>query len=122
LKGKTRPFNPYKGLKSLAAYFGTALRFGFYSSRVVAPNEYHFSPVADTGDDGENQRLEDIMNATDDQLAVWQGICDAARQISRNQIKHFNDSDSDSNDKAVGKIRSLWKAYCDQVLGPVHEL
>jgi hypothetical protein len=28
LTGKTRPFDPYKGAKSLASYFGTALRLG----------------------------------------------------------------------------------------------
>jgi hypothetical protein len=51
LIGKTRPFDPYKGPKSLAIYFGIALRFVSYFSRVVAPDEYHFSTVAEDNDD-----------------------------------------------------------------------
>jgi hypothetical protein len=69
--GKTRPFDPYKGAKSLISYFGIALRFVSYFSRVVAPNEYYFSPVAGTDDDVEDQRPEDIIEVIDDQLAVW---------------------------------------------------
>lgn len=68
LTGKTRPFDPYKGPKSLAAYFGIALRFVSYFSRVVAPDEYHFSAVAE--DDDDMQRPEDVIEATDEQLAV----------------------------------------------------
>ena len=70
LISKTRPFDPYKGAKSLASYFGTALRFVSYFSRVMAPNEYYFSPAADADDDVEVQRPEDIIEAIDDQLAV----------------------------------------------------
>jgi hypothetical protein len=36
----------------------------------VAPDEYHFSAVTDPDDDGERQRPEDIIEATDEQLAV----------------------------------------------------
>jgi hypothetical protein len=39
-----------------------------YFSRVVAPNEYHFSTVVKGDDD--MQRPEDIIEATDEQLAV----------------------------------------------------
>jgi hypothetical protein len=70
LTGKTRPFDPYKGPKSLASYFGIALRFVSYFSRVIAPDKYHFSPAADADDDTEDQRPEDIIEAIDDQLAV----------------------------------------------------
>jgi hypothetical protein len=72
LTGKTRPFDPYKGPKSLATYFGMALRFVSYFSRVVAPDEYHFSAVAE--DDDDIQRPEDVIEATDEQLAVWRDI------------------------------------------------
>jgi hypothetical protein len=41
-----------------------------YFSRVIAPNKYYFSPVADADDDTEDQRPEDIIEATDDQLVV----------------------------------------------------
>jgi hypothetical protein len=68
--GKTRPFDPYKGPKSLATYFGIALRFVSYFSKVVAPDNYHFSLVADVDDDSERQRPEDIIGTTDEQLAV----------------------------------------------------
>ena len=71
LTGKTRLFDLYKGAKSLASYFGTALRFVLYFSRVVAPDEYYFSLAADADDNVEDQRPEDIIEATDDQLAVW---------------------------------------------------
>jgi hypothetical protein len=103
LIGKTRPFDPYKGAKSLASYFGTALRFVLYFSRVVAPNEYHFSPVADADDDVEDQRPEDIIKATDDQLAVWREICDLARQIRASRIEDYNDSDDNSDDDVLKK-------------------
>ena len=100
LTGKTRPFDPYKGPKSLASYFGTALRFVSYFSRVVAPDEYHFSPAADADDDVEDQRPEDIIEATDDQLAVWREICDLARQIRASRTEDYDDSDDnhDNND------------------------
>jgi hypothetical protein len=68
LIGKTRPFDPYKGPKSLAIYFGMALRFVSYFSRVVAPDKYHFSAVAE--DDDDIQRPEDVIEATDEQLVV----------------------------------------------------
>lgn len=51
LTGKTRPFDPHKGPKSLVSYFGIALRFVSYFSRVVAPDEYHFSAIAEDDDD-----------------------------------------------------------------------
>ena len=70
LIGKTRPFDSYKGPKSLATYFGIAHRFVSYFSKVVAPDDYHFSLVADAEDDSERQRPEDIIGATDEQLAV----------------------------------------------------
>jgi hypothetical protein len=39
-----------------------------YFSRVVAPNEYYFSIVAE--DDDDIQRPEDVIEATDKQLVV----------------------------------------------------
>jgi hypothetical protein len=36
----------------------------------VASDEYHFSPAADADDDVEDQRPEDVIDATDEQLAV----------------------------------------------------
>ena len=107
LTGKTRPFDPYKGAKSLASYFGTALRFVSYFSRVVAPDEYYFSPAADADDDVEDQRPEDIIEATDDQLAVWQEICNSARQIRANRTEDYDNGDDNNDDDDVLKERLL---------------
>jgi len=53
-----------------------------FFARVVAPDEYHFSAAAEDSD--ELQRPEDVIEATDEQLAVWQDI----RQIvQRSQTK-----------------------------------
>ena len=81
LTGKTRPFDPYKGPKSLATYFGMALRFVPYFSRVVAPDEYYFSAV---NEDDDMQRPEDIIEATDEQLAVWRDIYQIAQRRRTN--------------------------------------
>jgi len=43
-----------------------------YFSRVVAPDEYHFSAMVEDYDN--MQRPEDIVEATDKQLIVWQDI------------------------------------------------
>lgn len=72
LQGKTRLFDPYKGSKSLATYFGIAFRFVSYFSRVVAPDEYHFGLTA--RDTSEIERPEDVIEATDEQLAAWRNI------------------------------------------------
>jgi hypothetical protein len=109
LTGKTRPFDPYKGAKSLTSYFGTALRFVSYFSRVVAPDEYHFRMAADADDDVEGQRPEDIIEATDDQLAVWREICDLARQIRASRTEDYDDGDDNSDDDVLKeRLLELW--------------
>jgi hypothetical protein len=86
-----------------------ALRFVSYFSRVVAPDEYHFSLVADTDDDVEDQRPEDIIEATDDQLAVWRDICDVARRIRANETEDYNDGDDNSDDNLLKeRLLELW--------------
>jgi hypothetical protein len=109
LTGKTRPFDPYKGAKSLVSYFGTALRFVSYFGRVVAHDEYHFSLAADTDDDVEDQRPEDIIEATDDQLVVWRDICDVAQRIRANETEDYNDSDENNDDDVLKeRLLELW--------------
>ena len=49
-----------------------------YFSRVAAPDEYHFSAATEDGDS--MQRPEDIIEATDEQLAVWQDIQQIVQQ------------------------------------------
>jgi hypothetical protein len=69
---------------------------------------YHISPVADADDDVEHQRPEDIIEAKDDQLAVWREICDLARQIRVEKTKEYDDIDSnDDEDEDVSKERLL---------------
>ena len=104
LTGKTRPFDPYKGPKSLAAYFGIALRFVSYFSRVVAPDEYHFSAVAE--DDDDIQRPEDVIKATDEQLAVWRDIYQIA-QRRRTKPTEENDEEADEEEEKEMKDRLL---------------
>jgi hypothetical protein len=64
----------------------------------VAPDEYLFSPAADADDDVEDQRPEDIIEATDGQLAVWQEIWNSARQIRANRTKDYDNGDDNNND------------------------
>jgi superfamily II DNA helicase RecQ len=104
LTGKTRPFDPYKGPKSLAAYFGIALRFVSYFSRVVAPDEYHFSAVAE--DDDDIQRPEDVIKATDEQFAVWRDIYQIA-QRRRTKPTEENDEEADEEEEKEMKDRLL---------------
>lgn len=107
LQGKTRPFDPYKGPKSLETYFGTASRFVSYFARVVASNGYHFSVAAE--DSNDMQRPEDIIKATDEQLAVWQDVCQLAQQSRTDSIE----GDACASDKANGaklkdRLLELW--------------
>lgn len=51
LQGKTRPFDPYKGTKGLETYFGTACQIMSYFSRILAPDEYHFSAVTEDSEE-----------------------------------------------------------------------
>ena len=108
--GKTRPFDLYKGPKSLATYFGIAHRFVSYFSKVVAPDDYHFSLVADAEDDSERQRPEDIIGATDEQLAVWQDINRIARQkrMKEQTGDNGNDDDKDSNNELKERLLEFW--------------
>jgi hypothetical protein len=110
LTGKTRPFDPYKGSKSLATYFGMALRFVSYFSRVVAADEYYFSAVAE--DDDELQRPEDIIEATDEQLAVWRDIY---RIVQRRRMssteensEEADEADEEEEKEMKDRLLELW--------------
>jgi hypothetical protein len=109
LTGKTRPFGPYKGPKSLASYFGTALRFVSYFSRVVASDEYHFSPAADTDDDVEDQRPEDVIDATDEQLAVWRDIYQIVQRRRKSPDEENNEeADEEEQKRMKDRLLELW--------------
>jgi hypothetical protein len=64
----------------------------------VAPDEYHFSVVTNPDDNSEQQRPEDIIKATDEQLAVWQDIDRIAQQRCINEQTSNNDDDDDDDD------------------------
>ncbi|KAI7349578.1 hypothetical protein KC320_g5979 [Hortaea werneckii] len=107
LTGKARPFDPYKGPKSLVTYFGVAYRFVSYFSRVVAPDDYYFSPAA--GDDGETQRPEDTIEATDERLAVWQDILKLAmHRRTADQASDDRDDTEDDNSEMKERLLELW--------------
>jgi hypothetical protein len=107
LTGKTRPFDPYKGPKSLATYFGMALRFVSYFSRVVAPDEYHFSAVAENDDD--IQRPEDVIEATDEQLAVWRDIYQIAQRRRASPGEENNEeADEEEQKRMKDRLLELW--------------
>ena len=65
-------------------------------------------------DDSEGQRPEDIIDATDKQLAVWQDINQIARhkrtkeQNSNNNNDDDDDDDEDSTNKLKERLLELW--------------
>jgi hypothetical protein len=78
----------------------------------VAPDEYHFSLVMNPDDDSEGQRLEDIIDATDEQLAVWQDIDRIARQKRTKEQNGDNDNDDDDDEDSTNELKErlleLW--------------
>jgi len=110
LQGKTRPFDPYKEPSSLSKYFRAAHSFLSYFSRVVAPDEYYFSLAAEDGD--EAQRPEDVVDATDEQLAKWKEICEIVRRIGADRIENYDgcgDGDGDNVDNGLKeRLLELW--------------
>ena len=108
LTGKTRPFDPYKGSKSLATHFGMALRFVSYFSRVVAADEYHFSIVAEDDDD-DIQRPEDVIEATEEQLAVWRNIHRIAqRRRTTSSAENHEEADEKEEKELKDRLLELW--------------
>lgn len=84
-----------------------ALRFVSYFSRVVAPDEYHFSPAADN--DGETMRPEDIIQATEEQLVVWKEIHEMAKQMRMNEQTGTDDDDEEGyNSDLKNRLLQLW--------------
>ena len=107
LQGKTRPFDPHKEPGSLRKYFKAACSFLSYFSRVVAQDEYHFSPTVDV-DGRERERPEDIIEATEEQQAAWQDIYQMTKQRPRNeQTGNEDDSETDNSDLKE-RLLELW--------------
>lgn len=106
LTGKTRPFDPHKGPKSLVSYFGIALLFVSYFSRVVAPDEYHFSATAE--DDDDMQRPEDTIDATEEQLAVWQDIYQITQRRRANAVEEDKEESDEDGNGLKERLLELW--------------
>ncbi|KAK1807496.1 hypothetical protein LTR12_018154 [Friedmanniomyces endolithicus] len=68
--GRTRAFDPHKDAGSLKAYFRVAQQILVYFDRVAASEDYFFSHEPDE----ECVLLEDTLEPTDEQLAVWGAI------------------------------------------------
>ena len=78
-----------------------------FFARVVAPDEYYFSAAAEDSDD--IQRAEDIIEATDQQLAVWRDICQLAQQSQTNPIEGDEYiSDEVKGTKLKERLLELW--------------
>jgi hypothetical protein len=75
-----------------------------YFSRVVAPDEYHFSAVAE--DDDDIQRPEDVIEATDEQLVVWRDIYQIA-QRRQTSLDEENNKGADEEEQKRMKDRLL---------------
>ena len=80
--GKTRAFDPYKEPRTLKSYFAISQRFLSYFHRVIFPDEYYFE-IEDT--DEQAERPEDVVEATDEQLAAWNAIWQIAKQECRSE-------------------------------------
>ena len=74
--GSTRAFDPYKGSGALQDYFRVAQQALVYFDQVAASEDYFFSYE----DEEETILLEDVMEPTDEQLAVWEAIRVLARE------------------------------------------
>jgi hypothetical protein len=84
-----------------------ALRFVSYFSRVVAPDEYHFSAVAE--DDDDIQRPEDVIEATDEQLAVWRDIYQIAqRRRTSPDEKNNKEAVEEEQRRMKDRLLELW--------------
>ncbi|KAM0718343.1 hypothetical protein Q7P37_006675 [Cladosporium fusiforme] len=109
LTGKTRPFDLYKGHKSLTSYSGTAPRFVSYFSRVVAPDEYHSSPAADANDDVEDRIPGDTIEATDEQLAAWRVTHQTAQRRRTKSTQENSEEAKEEEEKGIkDRLLELW--------------
>jgi len=78
--GKARAFDPYKEPGILKSYFGIPQRFLSYFHRVMFPDEYYFDI---RNADEQADRPEDVVTATDEQLATWNDIWQTAKQTHK---------------------------------------
>ena len=84
-----------------------ALRFVSYFSRVVAADEYHFSAAAE--DDDDTQRPEDIIEAKDEQLAVWRDIYRIAQRRRTCSTEENNEEANEEEEKEMkDRLLELW--------------
>ncbi|KAI7295671.1 hypothetical protein KC343_g82 [Hortaea werneckii] len=84
----------------------TALLFVSYFSRVVAPDEYHFSATAE--DDDDMQRPEDTIDATEEQLAVWQDIYQITQRRRANAVEEDKEESDEDGNGLKERLLELW--------------
>ena len=107
--GKTRAFDPYKEPGTLKTYFRLAQRFLSYFHRVIFPDEYYFS-IDETEEQAE--RPEDAVEATDEQLAVWNQVW----QIAKRECLCEGDEDLKRTDLKV-QLLEMWMQIVRQSTG-----
>ena len=107
--GKTRAFDPYKEPGTLKTYFRLAQRFLSYFHRVIFPDEYYFS-IDETEEQAE--RPEDAVEATDEQLAVWNQVW----QIAKRECLCEGDEDLKRTDLKV-QLLEMWMQIVRQNTG-----
>jgi hypothetical protein len=98
--GKTRAFDPYKEPGTLKSYFGISQRFLSYFHRVIFPDEYYFD-IEDTGEQVE--RPEDVVIATDEQLAMWNDIW----QIAKRECQSEDDEET-KRTELKDRLLEMW--------------
>ena len=98
--GKTRAFDPYKEPGTLKSYFGISQRFLSYFHRVIFPNEYYFD-IEDN--DEQTERPEDVVEATDEQLAAWNDIWQIAKQECQGE-----DDEERIRTELKGRLLEMW--------------
>jgi hypothetical protein len=98
--GKTRAFDPYKEPGTLKSYFGISQQFLSYFHRVIFPDEYYFD-IEDT--DEQAERPEDVVEATDEQLAAWNDIWQMAKQECQSE-----DDEERKQTELKSRLLEMW--------------
>ncbi|KAI7206681.1 hypothetical protein KC365_g17003 [Hortaea werneckii] len=104
--GKIRPFDQYKEPKTLTTYFSTAKRVLAYFDRIVAGEDYFFTPESDE----DRLRPEDHVNPTQEQLDVWSAAC----ALARDEIAA---DDEQKTDELQSRLLKFWMLLITQDTG-----
>ena len=100
LIGKTRAFDPFKEPGTLKTYFRLAQRFLSYFHRVVFPDDYYFSAE---NTEEQVERPEDVVEATDEQLAAWNRIWQVAQRQCQGE-----DREDEKRTELKAQLLEMW--------------